>query len=133
MTKGSSSPARSAYTPAERPPARHVRHIPGGEVLNDAAADECHGGFHEGGLHLLALAGLLPGHQRDENTVAGEQPPQVVREGQARRSRCLGVDDLAQQAAEALSEGVEARPLTVRPGLPEGRYAAVDEAWIEAA
>src|SRR6185312_10595911 len=85
-------------------------------------------------LHPLTLARTLALDQREENALRRENTSAQIGDGNARAHRALtGQARHRHDAAHALRDLVEARPLAIGPVLAEARNAGIDEARIDRA
>ena len=99
-------------------------------VERQRLADERSDGLHLRRLDLLADAGALARHQRRQDAERAEEAGQRVRERGAPGARVVRVGEQREQPAHRLPHGVVARPVAVRPALPEPGQRAVDDARV---
>ena len=82
-------------------------------------------------VEVTAGAAALPREERRRDPPRGEHPRAHVADGFAhQRRRALRITGDAHQSAQRLDDDVVGRRRGVRPGLPEARDAAVDQARI---
>ena len=70
--------------------------------------------------------------ERGQHAIGGVEAGDGVADRGPDHARVLGIDEQAKEAARGLGDGVEGRPVAIRPVRAEARDRAIDQARIDA-